>query len=46
MRMPVQGGTPTVQVSGQEMPEGIAVDDTSVYWVNYHGMTVMKLTPK
>jgi len=37
------GGTLTTLASGQNWPQGIAVDATSVYWTNYRGGTVMKV---
>lgn len=48
--MPLAGGTPSEPASCQ-FPTGIAVSDTSLYWVNSHGASsddgsVVRLTPK
>ena len=40
--VPVAGGTPTVIAMGQNKPNPIAVDGTSVYWGNDGDKTVMK----
>jgi hypothetical protein len=34
---------PVVLTSGQDLPTGIAVDETNVYWVNYFGGTVVTI---
>ena len=48
--MPLAGGSVTTLVSGQDEPSALALDATSVYWVNQGGGNsnglVMKLTPK
>ncbi|MGH7439380.1 MAG: hypothetical protein ACRENE_27140 [Polyangiaceae bacterium] len=47
MRTPKGGGVSTTMASGQIRPQGIAVDGTSVYWVNFgvngNDGTVMKM---
>ncbi len=44
--IPLAGGPTTQLVDGQSTPEGIAVDATSVYWVDTTLGAAMKLTPK
>jgi hypothetical protein len=47
MKVPIGGGTPTYLATGEGWAGCIAVDATSIYWVNnIDGGTVMKLTPK
>jgi len=55
MRMPVTGGTPVVVAALQNNPASVAVDGTSVYWMNVGGAmgfadtvlgSIMKVTPK
>ena len=43
-KVPIAGGTPTTLASDQNAPVFIAVDATNVYWTNYAGGTVMKVT--
>ena len=43
MKVPLAGGTPTTLASGLPAPWGIAVDATSIYWVNSGDGTVMKM---
>ena len=35
--------SPTVLAKGQASPSSVAVDDTSVYWADYGGTTVMRV---
>ncbi len=44
MKVPLEGGTPSMLVSGQLRIQALAADATSVYWTT--SRTVMKLTPK
>jgi hypothetical protein len=46
VKVPLGGGAPIVLASGQDSPASIAVDATSVTWVNEDGGNVMRLTPK
>jgi hypothetical protein len=46
LRVPLGGGTTTTLASGLTTPEGIAVDGSSVYFVEANLGTVMKLSPK
>jgi sugar lactone lactonase YvrE len=41
MKVPLAGGTPTVLASGQDYPEGIAIDGSNVYWSTVGG-AIMK----
>ena len=45
LRAPLAGGPVTTLATGQVNPDAIAVDATSVYWLD-NGSTVMKFTPK
>jgi hypothetical protein len=52
VKVPVLGGAPVTLAVGQQFPNAIAVDDTSVYWSATMGATetsngvIQKLTPK
>jgi hypothetical protein len=46
MKLPLQGGTPTVIASQQGHPYAIAVDSTSVYWSTIGDGFIRKATPK
>jgi len=50
MKAPLGGGASTTLVSGRFYPDAIAVDATSIYWMDGGksavGFLVMKLTPK
>ena len=47
MKVPAEGGTPTVLITNQDRPVSIAVDATNVYWTTYATLpssgTVMKM---
>ena len=45
LRVPLAGGAATTLATGQVNPDAIAVDATSVYWID-NGDAVMKFTPK
>jgi hypothetical protein len=45
-RVPKGGGSITTLVRGQSAVDGLAVDGTSVYWTDFNGEAVRKLTPK
>ena len=45
-RVPVGGGPTTLLVDELNVVAGFAVDATSVYWTDYTGGRIMKLTPK
>ena len=45
LKVPLAGGAVTTIASGQTNPDAIAVDATSVYWLD-NGSTVMKFTLK
>jgi hypothetical protein len=46
LRLPLAGGSATTLVSGLTTPEGIAVDGSSVYWVDTYSGEVRKVSPK
>jgi hypothetical protein len=46
LKVPLSGGRVTTMASRQALPQAIAVDKTSVYWIDVVGATLMKFTPK
>jgi hypothetical protein len=45
-RVSANGGPVTTLASGQNLPQYLAIDTTSVYWTNSGAGTVMRLTPR
>jgi DNA-binding beta-propeller fold protein YncE len=43
LSVPLAGGMPTTLASGQDSPQGIAVDKTNIYWTNFGDNTLSKL---
>jgi hypothetical protein len=43
MKMPIAGGAPTTLFTGAQLPGGLALDSTSVYWTDTFAGTVMKV---
>ena len=39
MRILKTGGAPEIVASGQSTPDGLAIDETGVYWTNYENFT-------
>ncbi len=43
-RIPKGGGTRTILATTQAYPQGIDVDESAVYWANFNGSTVVRVT--